>query len=129
MPQARTEKLQAQRASEENSGLSQVHPFPTEPFVIVDYLLSLRNMAALGSVFTYLPPHGTHSPSIFNWVNMATQDINFAGNEFWDGAYQNSVSKIDWRLHWRMIIDPRFHRLIYLFRREEHRRLHPGRAG
>jgi hypothetical protein len=32
-------------------------------------------------------------------------------------------------LHWRMIIDPRFHRLIYLFRREEHRRLHPGRAG
>jgi hypothetical protein len=32
-------------------------------------------------------------------------------------------------LPWRPVIDRRFHRLIYLFGREEHGRLYTGRAG
>ena len=32
-------------------------------------------------------------------------------------------------LPWRLVIDRRFHRLIYLFGREEHGRLRTGRAG
>jgi hypothetical protein len=37
--------------------------------------------------------------------------------------------KVGQLLPWRLVIDRRFHRLIYLFGREEHGRLHTGRAG
>ena len=37
--------------------------------------------------------------------------------------------KVGQLLPWRLVIDRRFHRLIYLFGREEHSRLHTGRAG
>jgi hypothetical protein len=37
--------------------------------------------------------------------------------------------KVGQLLPWRLVIDQRFHRLIYLFGREEHGRLHTGRAG
>ena len=37
--------------------------------------------------------------------------------------------KVGQLLLWRLVIDRRFHRLIYLFGREEHGRLHTGRAG
>jgi len=37
--------------------------------------------------------------------------------------------KVGQLLLWRPVIDRRFHRLIYLFRREEHGRLHTGRTG
>jgi hypothetical protein len=46
-----------------------------------------------------------------------------------DGKSSCMARPIARLLPWRMVIDRRFHRLIYLFGREEHGRLHTGRAG
>ena len=53
-----------------------------------------------------------------HYPELGTGDISFA----------DSTSK-EHALPWRPVIDLSFHRLIYLFGREEHGRLHTGRAG